>query len=347
MARVFLTHTPEKLENYYGRRALAELERMAEVRVNATGAVLDTDALLESAAGCEIIVSDRRTPGPADFFDRAADAVAFLRCAVDISNVDVAAASRNGILVTHATPGFAQSVAEMALGHMIDLARGISRSVLAYRTGEVPEVRMGRQLAGSTLGIIGYGEIGRRLADLGRALGMSVLVDDPYETIGSPGLEQVDLEDLLPRSDFVICLAVATPETENLIDAAVFAAMRSSAFFLNLSRGDLVDEAALTAALDAGRIAGAGMDVGRAPDQMPTPALAARPDVIATPHTAGLTPVAVEHQAFDTVGQVRAILAGEMPPHAANPEAASRLSRMSEKPSETSVSRGIPGGGGP
>lgn len=329
MARVFLTHMPEMLENYYGSVALAELEAMAEVRLNPTSAVLDADALLENAAGCEIIVSDRQTPGPAGFFDRTEDAIAFLRCAADIRNIDVDAASRNGILITHATPGFAQSVAEMALGYMLDLTRGISRSVLAYRAGEAPEVRMGRQLAGSTLGIIGYGAIGRRVADLGQALGMNVLVDDPYKRIETPGIEQVNLEDLLSRSDFVICLAVATRETENMIDAAALAAMRSSAFFINLSRGDLVDEAALTAALDGGRIAGAAMDVGRAPDQMPSPALAARPDVIATPHTAGLTPAAIEHQAFDTVAQVRAILAGEMPPHVVNPEAASRLSRLS------------------
>lgn len=329
MARVFLTHTPEMLENYYGPVALAKLETMAEVRLNPTSSVLDADALLENAAGCEIIVSDRQTPGPASFFDRTEDAIAFLRCAVDIRNIDVDAASRNGILITHASPGFAEAVVEMALGYMIDLTRGISRSVMAYRAGEAPEVRMGQQLAGSTLGIIGYGTIGRRMADLGQALGMNVLVHDPYKRVESPEIGQVNLENLLSMSDFVICLAVATRQTENLIDAAALASMRSSAFFINLSRGELVDEAALVAALDSGEIAGAAMDVGRAPDQMPSPALAARPDVIATPHTAGLTLAAIEHQAFDTVAQVRAILVGEMPPHAVNPEAALRLSRLS------------------
>ena len=328
MARIFLTHTPEMLEKYYGSRAVAALEDMAEVRLNPTGRVLDADGLLEHATGCEIIVSDRQTPGYAAFFDRAPDAVAFLRCAVDIRNVDVEAASRNGVLVTRATPGFATSVAEMTLGYMVDLARGISRSVLAYRAGKVPEARMGRQLRGSTLGIIGYGEIGRELAEIGTALGMAVLVNDPYRQVETLGLEQTDLEDLLARSNFVVCLALATAETENLIDAAALSAMRSDAFFINLSRGDLVDEAALAEALDASRIAGAAMDVGRAPDQMPSPSLALRPDVIATPHSAGLTPSAVEHQAFDTVGQVRALLGGEVPPHAANPEAAARLSRL-------------------
>jgi D-3-phosphoglycerate dehydrogenase len=121
---------------------------------------------------------------------------------------------------------------------------------------------------------------------------------------------------------------LANEQTENLIDAEVFAQMKRSAFFLNLSRGNLVDEAALAAALDTKVIAGAAMDVGRAPDQKPSLFLAKRPDVIATPHTAGLTPEATEHQAFDTVNQVRELVAGRMPPGAANPQAATRLSRL-------------------
>ena len=104
--------------------------------------------------------------------------------------------------------------------------------------------------------------------------------------------------------------------------------MRRDAFFINLSRGNLVDEAALTAALDAKQIAGAAMDVGRAPDQLPTLELARHQSVIATPHTGGLTPAAIEHQAFDTVEQVRAILAGLPPRGAVNLDAATRLKRL-------------------
>jgi D-3-phosphoglycerate dehydrogenase / 2-oxoglutarate reductase len=95
-----------------------------------------------------------------------------------------------------------------------------------------------------------------------------------------------------------------------------------------MSRGNLVDEGALERALDEGRIAGAAMDVGRAPDQRPSPHLARRPDVIATPHIAGLTPEAAEHQAFDTVKQVRALVTGQVPPGAVNASAAHRLKRL-------------------
>jgi D-3-phosphoglycerate dehydrogenase len=330
MARVFLTHIPDMLRNYYGERALAALRSHADVTINPTDHVLDADALARAARGCEIVVSDRQTPGPAAFFRQAPDLVAFLRVAVDIRNIDVAAASAERILVTRATPGFTASVAEMAVGFMVDLARNISASTSVYRQGRVPEARPGRQLKGATLGIIGYGVIGEYLAPLGQALGMTVLVSDPHKAVTTAGIRQVDLDDLLGESDFVVCLAIANEETENLMNERRFSRMKKTAFFINLSRGNLVDETALARALDAGRIAGAAIDVGRAPDQMPSLELARRPDVIATPHAAGLTPEAIEHQAFDTVRQVAELVAGRVPPGAVNVQAATRLSRLSK-----------------
>jgi D-3-phosphoglycerate dehydrogenase len=331
MPKVFLTHIPEMLENYYGERAVAALRGMAEVVVNPTGRVLDADALAEHAQDCKIIVADRQTPGPSAFFAKApASLVAFLRCAVDIRNIDVEAASRSGILVTQATPGFAASVAELAIGYMVDLSRHVTASVAEYRSGAEATVRMGRQLRGSVLGIIGYGVIGEYLARLGVALGMSVIACDPHKAITEKGVRQVAFEELLASADFVVCLVVATAATENLMNAAAFARMKPSACFLNLSRGNLVDEQALELALDQKRIAGAAMDVGRAPDQKPSLFLARRADVIATPHKAGLTPAAIEHQAFDTVEQVRALLAGELPKGAVNADKATRLARLRE-----------------
>jgi D-3-phosphoglycerate dehydrogenase len=326
--RIFLTHPPAALANYYGPRALAALREMAEVVVNPTNEVLDADGLTAHAAGCGIVVSDRATPGYADFFNRSPELIAFLRCAVDIRNVDVEAASRHGILVTHATPGFVASVAELGIGMMIDLARGVSSSVGVYRSGQVPAARMGRQLQGATVGLIGYGVIAQHVARLANAFGMTVLATDPHKQISDPDVQQVWLEPLLEQSDFVVYLAVATDATENLMNADAFALMRRDAFFINLSRGNLVDEAALRAALDARQIAGAAMDVGRAPDQLPSLELARHPNVIATPHTGGLTPAAIEHQAFDTVEQVRAMLAGRAPPGAVNLDAAARLERI-------------------
>ncbi len=316
--KVYLSHGTLSFPGYFGERALAALREHAEVIPNPSEDEPRDEALAQAAAGCDAIIAYRGSPGSAATFERTPQLKAFLRCAVDISTVDVEAASRHGILVTRATPGFVDAVAELALGFMVDLARGVSRSVQDYRAGRMPEVRPGLQLSGATLGLVGYGRIARRLADLARALGMRVLAHDPMG--GTHALEEV-----LSSADIVVCLALSTPETRHLMNAARFGAMRRGAFFINLSRGELVDEAALEAALDSGHLAGAALDVGSDPDQMPNPRLAARADVIATPHLGGLTPAAAEHQAMDTVRQIAALAAGRMPEGAVNPERAHRL----------------------
>jgi D-3-phosphoglycerate dehydrogenase len=325
---ILLTHDDDVRAQYYGEEALARLRALGEVRLNETGQPLTTAALIELAAGCDVIVSFRQTEGPAQVFEELPDLVAFVRCAVDIRNIDVAAASKAGVLVTQASPGFIDSVAELGIGMMVDLARGITAATTDYRAGRAPTVAMGRQLRGSTLGIIGYGSIGRRLAQLALALGMTVLVSDPHVQLAEPELRQTDLGSLLAEADFVVCLAVATEATENLIGREELGSMQRSAFFINLSRGNLVDEAALEAALRAGAIAGCAMDVGRAPDQMPSPDLASLPNVIATPHIGGLVPDAIAHQALETTRQVAEILQGRAPVGAVNTEHASRLARL-------------------
>ncbi len=322
---IFLTHATEARTLYYGPAALAALREQAELRLNPRASPLALPELIERAASARIIVADRATPGEAGLFAALPNLVAFVRCAVDISTVDVPAASRAGVLVTRASPGFAAAVAELALGFMIDLGRGISRAGIAYREGRAPPVAMGCQIAGAAVGIIGFGVIGRHLAGILRAMEAEVLVCDPHATI-DPALGQaMELDALLARADFVVCLAAASPATENLIDASRLRRMRRGAYFINGSRGGLVDEAALVAALDSGHLAGAAMDVGRAPDQMPTPTLASRPDVVATPHVGGLTPAAAQHQAMETTRQVADILAGRMPRGAVNPDQATRL----------------------
>jgi D-3-phosphoglycerate dehydrogenase len=314
--RILLTHSPDAFANYYGERALAALRSAGEVILNKKDQSLEGDALIEAARDCDLIVSYRQSPGPAAVFERLPKLKAFLRCAIDIRNVDVAAASKAGVLVTQASAGFVTSVSELVIAFMIDLARGITHATHFYHHGRVPPAAMGRELKGSTLGVIGYGAIGREVVRIAKAMGMKVLVNDPYVK----GIEQVSMDDLLAQSDFVVPLAVATAETENLMDAKAFGKMKQGSYFINVSRGNLVDEAALEAALDSGHLAGCAMDVGRAPDQMPTPRLAARPDVIATPHTAGLTLPAIEHQSMETAAQAAEIVKGRAPKGAVNAE---------------------------
>jgi D-3-phosphoglycerate dehydrogenase len=319
MTKILLTHTPQARRQYYGERSLNGLQALAQVVLHDTDDALDAAGLIEAARDVDIIVADRLTEGPGEIFAGLPKLRAFVRCAVDIRNIDVEAASAAGVLVTRAGPGFVQSVAELALGFMVDLSRGISRATTDYHLGRKPEIVMGRQLAGSSLGIIGYGSIGQYLARIAKALGMEVLVADPFATVDDADIKHLSLEDVLRRSDYVVCLVVANETTENLIGQAALAQIRPHAFFINLSRGNLVDEAALTAALRENRIAGAAMDVGRARDQMPTPELAQLPNVIATPHIGGLTPPAIESQSLETVGQIEAIINGKVPAGAVNP----------------------------
>lgn len=326
--RVLLTYGPTARRNYYGDAALEGLQRIADVRLHEAETPLVGAALVEAARGCRVIVSDRQAAAPADLFAQLPDLVVFERCAVDVRNVDLAAASAAGVLVTHASAGFGNAVAEWALGAMIALARGFPAAVHAYRRGQPAPIAMGSELRGATLGVIGYGVIGRRLCALGQALGMRVLVADPFVRVDDPQVTQLALDDLLPQADHVVCLAPATAATENLLDARRFAACKPGAFFLNASRGELVDEGALLRALDHGPLAGCALDVGRAPDQMPSPALAAHPKVLATPHIGGLTPEAVQHQSRETVAQLEQLLAGKMPEGALNPDRATRLPRL-------------------
>ena len=307
--KILLPPSPEAMRLYYGERALAGLRRVGEVKLHPGTAPLEGDALIEAAKDCDLIVSYRQSSGPAAVFERLPKLVAFLRCAIDIRNVDLAAASRAGVLVTQASAGFVTAVSEMVLGFLVDLSRNITRSTIDYRAHRVPPAAMGRELKGATLGLIGYGAIGREVGRVAHALGMQILVHDPYVK----GIRNTPLEELLANSDYVVPLAVATAETENLIDKSSLEKMKRGAFLINVSRGNLVDEAAVEAALDSGHLAGFAMDVGRAPDQMPTPRLAARKDVIATPHAAGLTLPAIEHQSLETAAQAAEIAQGRAP----------------------------------
>lgn len=324
MIRVFITHNAEDLDAYYGR-ALPQLQSMTDVAVNETGRNLTTDELIEAAADTHVIVSHRSTPGEPALFESSPELLAFLRCAVDVSNIDVDAAGRAGVLVACADKSFVASTAELALALMLDVARRVSDSTIAYRNGSEPPQRSGSQLAGSTAGIIGYGAIGAYLAAMLSSLDMKVLVHDPHTTVTDPRFRQVEFAELLGLADWVLPLAPAVAETADLIGQHELAQMKPDAYLVNVSRGELIDEAAVAEALETGHLAGFAMDVGRGPDQRPSLDLASRPGVVATPHLGGLTPQNADAQAASSVEQVRAILSGRTPPRSLNPNAATRL----------------------
>jgi hypothetical protein len=206
---ILLTHTPDMRRNYYGDAALAGLSGLGRVRLHEESTPLDTHSLVAAAKGCRFVVADRNTPVPAEVFAALPELAAVLRVAVDIRNIDVAAASRVGVLVTQASRSWVAAVSELTIGLMIAVARDVATASAVARAGGAPPVRTGRQLAGATAGVIGYGPLGRRVAELCRAFGMTVIVTDPYVVVDQPGIAQVSLSDLLQQSDFVLPLAVA------------------------------------------------------------------------------------------------------------------------------------------
>ena len=324
MTKVFVSHPQSRLAQYFGDRATNALRDIAEARFNPGDTDLTSQDIASFAGDCDFIIAYRQTIGDEALFAAMPQLVAFVRNAIDIRTVDVAAAGRHGVMVTQASAGFIASVAEWTIGAMIGLARGITQSTERFHAMQAVPPAMGRELRGSTLGVIGYGQIGRYLCNLARAFGMRVLAYDPHVAADGEGVEQVSMLHVLQGADFVVCLATSTPETGNLMDAQAFFSMKPGAFFINASRGELVADAALLQALDSGHIAGCALDVGRAPDQMPLARVASHPRVIATPHIGGLTPPAVEHQAMETVAQIADMLAGRVPKGAVNPEHAAR-----------------------
>ncbi len=330
MLKIFLSHNPEDLGVYFKKayEALTALTEKVEVVLNPEERNLTTEEVIEAASGCQIVICHRATSGARKLFEKLIDLAVFIRPQVDISDVDVAAASANNILVLNSVPAFVPATAEMALALMLDLARDVTASTFEFKAGRMPPSPMGRQLNGSTAGIIGYGAIGSYLAEKLVALGMRVLITDPYATCSSEEIEQVSLETLLQESDFVLPLAVANEETENIINREAISLMKSDVYFVNVSRGNLVDEEALEEAYRQGRIAKIAMDVGRGADQRPSSHLAELEGVVATPHLGGLTVQNAETQAWSAVEQVEAILKGVMPPRAVNPDSDSRLKKL-------------------
>lgn len=324
--RVFVTHNPEDLAAYYGR-ALPEMQALSgvEVVVNHQDRDLTTAELIETAAGCHVIVAHRSTPGTRELFASSPSLVAFLRCAVDISTIDVDAASEHGIVVARADKAFIASTAELAIGLLLAVARNIASSSTDYHSGRIPPQRAGFQLRDQTATILGYGAIGSYLADALLGLGMKVVVHDPGVTVERSDISQMSFVEALGVADVVFPLAPADASTENMIDADACDHMKQGAVLINVSRGELLDEGAVAAALDSGHLRGVGLDVGRAQDQRPSPDLAARPEVVATPHLGGLTPQNADAQARSSVEQVKAMIERLMPPRAVNETSAARL----------------------
>jgi D-3-phosphoglycerate dehydrogenase len=240
--------------------------------------------------------------------------------------VDVAACTEAGVLLVNQSGGNAEAVAEHALAMMLALLKRIPEGDAWVRAGR-PHRRadlLGRDLLGRTVGIVGLGNIGRRVAELTRGLfRCRVLAYDPYldaATCAERGAEKAEFAALLAQSDIVTVHCPRTPETEGMFGAAEFARMKRGAVFVNTARFGIHDEAALHGALVSRHLAGAGLDVWRREPPPKDHPLLALDTVIATPHTAGVTEDSRARVARFAAEQLLGIFAGERPPRLINPE---------------------------
>jgi D-3-phosphoglycerate dehydrogenase len=314
---IVLTHSTEELDRYYPRTAVRALERFGSVVTNPCQAHLNPYELLALAPDAELIISERNTGIDRSYIEAANQLVAFIRSGVEILNVDLEAATEHGVIVVN-TPGlYVTPVVELVVGLMVNLARRVVEHSVALHEGRQLPRSVDFELSGKTVGIIGLGEIGRRLANIARSLGMSVVAYDPYRE-KAPGIELVDLQTLMSASDFVSVHAKLTPDSRHLLSSRELGWMKSTAFLINTSRGPIVDEPALFEALSNNRIAGAALDVfeDESEEGLASNPLCRLPNVIATPHIGGHSWETMVRQAEATVRLAETILLGKEPsPH--------------------------------
>ncbi len=239
--------------------------------------------------------------------------------------IDVQACNRHGVLVVNQSGCNADSVAEHTLGLLLSVRHRIAESDRIMRASAYTtrEDLMGHEIKGLTIGLVGVGNIGRRVAALAKAFGMRVLGHDPHldaQTLAQRGVESVEWDDLLRQSDVVSIHCPRTAETLSLFDDEAFEAMPKGAVFISTARGGIHDEEALTRALKRGHLSGAGLDVWTVePPEVGHPLLD-MPNVVATYHTAGVTHEARHNAARMAADQLLQVLNGQRPERLINPE---------------------------
>ncbi|MFL5941974.1 MAG: phosphoglycerate dehydrogenase [Gaiellaceae bacterium] len=301
-------------------------EEIAEAGVELLRSRFDVDvdgesALDEIIGGYDAIVVRSQTKLNADLIERAERLKVIGRAGVGVDNVDVEAATRRGIVVANAPESTVVSAAEHTVGLLVALARNIPQAHAALKQGRWERSSWGGiELAGKTLGVLGFGRIGQQVARRALGLGMRVVAYDPYvagERFRELGAERAETpEDLYAVSEFVTLHLPLTPETRGSVGAAAFEVMRPGVRIVNAARGELLDEEALLAALRSGRVAGAALDVfAEEPYSGP---LLELDTVVATPHLAASTGEAQDRAGLIVAEQVVAALEGGLVTNAVN-----------------------------
>ncbi|HJS29099.1 MAG TPA: hydroxyacid dehydrogenase [Anaerolineales bacterium] len=275
---------------------------------------IQPEQLIEEISRYDAVIVRSRTRLTEAVFEAAKGLKVAGRAGVGVDNIDLAAAQSHKVVVVNSPISTTLAVAEHTLALMLSLAREIPRADSAIKSGGWPKNDMvGVELAGKTLGILGAGRIGSEVASRAAAFGMVVLGYDPLLSdieIRERGLQPVSLADLYARADFISLHLPLEPETRSMIDGQALARMKRGVRLISAARGGLIDEVALTAALDSGQVGGAALDVF-AQEPPGLSALAAHPRVVATPHLGAQTEEALERTARDIAEEVIAALNGE------------------------------------
>ena len=305
------------ISEFMDEAAVDELRRDFSVTYDKT--LVDRPEDLKAlAAGARALIVRNRTQVRGDLLAAGARLEAIGRLGVGLDNIDTEACKARGIAVLPATGANDIAVAEWAVTTIMVLLRGAYFASDDVAAGTWPRERlMGREVHGKVLGLVGFGAIARETAVRARALGMSIIAADPFVTPDDPawgriGARSVSLDTLLAEADAVSLHIPLTAETRNLIDAGRLTAMKRDAVIVNAARGGVIDEAALAAALKAGTIAGAALDVFDVEPLKAGSPLAGCPNLILTPHIAGVTVESNVRVSSVTAANVRRILKGEL-----------------------------------
>ena len=313
---------------------LSNDRRIDLIRLEATGDPATITARLQSIHGMQALTrTEATTSGTGDrwlanarLLDGCPNLLAVCAAGAGYDVIDVDACTKRGIIVCNQSGAGSEAVAEHALGFMLALSKriGLADRIIRRTTEWNRSAFTGNDLLGKTLGIVGFGQIGRRLAELCAPFRMSILACDLFmsaEECGIHGAEKVELEELLARADFVSLNGPLTDRTAGMFGRSEFAAMKPGAFFVTTARGGMHDENALAAALESGHLGGAGIDVFTEEPPLPDHPLFAFDNVLATPHSAGITVETTREIAFATARQWQAIFRGSVPARLLNPEA--------------------------
>jgi len=279
---------------------------------------LDHDALLNEIAGYDALIVRSRTKVTADIVEKGASGNLKVigRAGIGVDNIDVKKATELGIKVVNAPTGSTISVAELAVAHMLALARSIPKADSSMKRGEwIKKQLKGVELYGKTLGLIGSGRIAQHVARIARGLGMNILVYSPHctdEKAQKMGAKRATLEEVLKESDFVSLHIPKTEETYHLIDEEKLSLMKPTAYLINCARGGVVDEDALYRFLKEGKIAGAAIDVFEEEPPKGSKLLELE-NVILSPHIGASTREAQIRAGTICVEQVMKVLRGEEP----------------------------------